>query len=421
MFKKITPLKYLHALITWVSNSPWRYFPLLFAISFAVHYNTIRQIPAQYMVPTNRYELESIAIALLETGEFANPYIIPTGPTAHLPPIYPFLYFLIYRLFGLTSAAGYISLGFMCFNGAVLAGLLPWLSGKLGLGRQAGFIGGLGAAFFAEWAGHGEYLTGLAMALILLAFLRRWTRPETSWQRTLLLGLGIGFAFHIQPALLTVILGLLLFEHWHQRERPQWLSQGILLLGILIACLPWGWRNYTAFDAIFFIRSNFGLELRMGNYDNAAATFEVMDAAGTNYMHPADYYPETRLLKEIGEIEYMRRAQAEALDWIRANPARFLSLTLQRFANLWFGPLHRPEGMLGVSAFTLLALWGLWRAWPILTTTQRAAIIVPLLTYPLVHYIVGYMPRYRVPIDWILYALAGFALHRLISPPTSTP
>jgi hypothetical protein len=40
--------------------------------------------------------------------------------------------------------------------------------------------------------------------------------------------------------------------------------------------------------------------------------------------------------------------------------------------------------------------------------------LIPLATYPLIYYIVAYMPRYRIPIDWILYILAGAAVWQLI-------
>ena len=67
----------------------------------------------------------------------------------------------------------------------------------------------------------------------------------------------------------------------------------------LLACLPWAWRNYTKLGAPVFIRSNFGLELRMGNNPGALATFEEMDASGGRYLHPRvnltiSFYPSVR-------------------------------------------------------------------------------------------------------------------------------
>ncbi|MGB5889954.1 MAG: hypothetical protein WBH75_08255, partial [Thermoanaerobaculia bacterium] len=53
---------------------------------------------------------------------------------------------------------------------------------------------------------------------------------------------------------------------------------------------------------------------------------------------------------------------------------------------------------------------GAWRTLPGMTHPQRAALMTPLICYPLIYYIVAYMPRYRVPLDWILLLLAGAAV-----------
>jgi hypothetical protein len=305
---------------------------------------------------------------------------------------------------------------------SVLYGMLPWFSGQLGTGKAAGVIGGLVGAIgwladtiWDKLPGHREYLTGLIMGLLLVAFLRRWRGQSGSWHGTLLLGLATGAAFHVQPALLPVILGCMLFELWWLKNPRKWALVGVIALGMLLACLPWGWRNYNTFNAVFFIRSNLGLELRMGNYVGAAATFEEMDARSEHYRHPRADVLEARELLELGEIEYMRQAGSEAMAWISAHPAEFLSLTAQRFANLWAGPLHRPvEDALNVLALTIFAVVGAWLSFPRITIPQRAAFLIPLATYPLIYYIAAYMPRYRIPIDWILYILAGAAVWKLI-------
>lgn len=54
-----------------------------------------------------------------------------------------------------------------------------------------------------------------------------------------------------------------------------------------------------------------------------------------------------------------------------------------------------------------------WRSFPMLAIPQRATFLIPLITYPLIYYIVAYMPRYRIPIDWILFILAGAAAWQL--------
>ena len=116
----------------------------------------------------------------------------------------------------------------------------------------------------------------------------------------------------------------------------------------------------------------------------------------------------TRSLRR--EMEYMRRAKREALEWIATHKAQFVRLTALRFVHFWFGPLHRPKMAVAVSALTLLALLGARRRLPAMTAPQRAAVLIPLATFPLIYYIVGYEFRYRIPIHWLLLLLAGAEL-----------
>jgi hypothetical protein len=416
MFKKHGLSSGVQASVGWIVASSLRSFCLLFILSMAFHVNQLNQIPHRDLVPSAYRELGAIAISLQETGQFANPYMIPTGPTAHLPPLIPFIISVIYRLFGLTSTAGYFSKLFIIVNGTLLYALLPWLSDKLGTTKQAGFVGGLAGIFFMEFHGHGEYLTGLVLGFFLVAFLQRWTKKTISWVKSFLLGIAIGVAFHMQPALLPVIVGCLVFELWWSRNQRKWFYLSLLVFGIFIACIPWGWRNYTTFNAIFFIRSNFGLELRLGNHEGAAASMEVLVAQEKDPRHPKANFSEVRKLKELGEIEYMRQARQEAFNWIKTHPRDFAWLTLQRFANLWAGPLHSLKEALSVFTITILAFWGAWRTLPRLTLPQRASYLIPLVTYPNIYYVVAYLPRYRVPIDWILFTFAGALVWSWIRP-----
>lgn len=408
-------LRILQASLNWLANSPWVSFALIFSLSFAFHMQTLMKIPSRYLVPNPNWEMISIAISLMKTGQFADPYMIPTGPTAHLPPIYPAIFSLVYRIFGLTSTAGYISMSLIILAASVVDGILPWLSKNLGMGSQIGIIGGFSGAFFMELPGHGEYLTALALGICLVVFVRRWSGSKTTKFGSLLFGFGIGITFHLQPALLPVILGCMLFELWWSKNCQKWSFSLLMALGIFLACLPWTWRNYTTFNAIFFIRSNLGLELRMGNHEGAYAAMDVMDAHG-EHLHPRVHITEARKLREIGEVAYMHGAMEDALEWIKSNPGEFTRLTGLRILHIWFGPLHNPQKAIMTSALTLLAFLGLTFSWKKLSIPQRAGILIPLVTFPMIYYLVAYMPRYRVPIDWILFLLSGSAIWYWIKP-----
>ncbi|MGB2984874.1 MAG: hypothetical protein WBE26_03245, partial [Phycisphaerae bacterium] len=357
--------------------------------------------------PDNLNNQERIlAMGLIERGEFGDIYILPTGPTAHVPPIVPGLIAGIWWLFGTTLTGGYAARLTTIAGYSAMYGMIPWVGGRVGIGRQAGMLAGLAGAVIPERFGDGPALAAVALGLLMIAMVGRWTSARSSPIGSLLLGLAIGVSFHVQPALLPVAVGFISFELWWSRGRRKWRLSGLVVLGMMLACVPWGWRNYKVFHEVFFIRSNLGLELRMGNHEGAAASLEVIVRRGV-YRHPEDNEEEAQLVQRLGEMEYMRQAKREAFEWIATHRAIFVRLTALRFIHFWFGPLHRPLTALGVSALTILALLGARRYWPSMTVPQRAAVLIPLAMFPLIYYLVGFEFRYRMPVNWIVLLLAG--------------
>lgn len=413
-------MKVVGAWLASLPRRPGRAFLLLFALAFSVRGFVLTKLPAEAIRPDTRWEAPAIAVALAERGTFADAYALPTGPTAHLPPIPIALTALCYRVVGTDLAGGYAAWVVEMAIDATVWAMLPWVAGSVGLGGAAGLVAGGVGVLIPRWSGHGESLAAVAMALLLVAFLARWRSGPRRPGASVLLGLGAGVSFHVQPALLPVVLGWMAVELAWGGVRRKGLHSALLVLGMVLACLPWAWRNHRAFDAVFFVRDNFGLELRMGNHEGAAASMDVMDRLG-EHLHPRSQVEEARKVQELGEVVYMKEAGREARTWVREHPGRFTELTLSRIAHWWLGPFYYPPGAVVVTALTLLALLGTWRAFPGLVPLQRAALLVPLLAFPLVYYVVAYMPRYREPVDWIFLLLAGAAVVQPPLPPTPLP
>ncbi len=237
-------------------------------------------------------------------------------------------------------------------------------------------------------------------------------------RHSILLGLAAGASFHLQPALLPVILGWLVFALWRRREPTSRRGTLLLFVGMTVACVPWAVRNQVAFGEQFFVRSNLGLELYVGNHPGAHADVDVSARRGT-FVHPRTNTVEAELVRDLGEREYMHRKGREAFRWIRDEPAAFVRLTATRIAYVWAGPLHDPPIAAVFTALTLLALVGGWRVLPLLGPPQRAAILVPLAAYPLIYYVIAYQARYRDPVNWIFLLLAGAAIWAWVSPRTA--
>jgi prepilin signal peptidase PulO-like enzyme (type II secretory pathway) len=112
-------------------------------------------------------------------------------------------------------------------------------------------------------------------------------------------------------------------------------------------------------------------------------------------------------VRDLGEGEYMRRKLRGATAWIREHPVEFASLTFSRGWHVWLGPPDRPHVALPTAVLSLLALLGLRRALPGMDRPTRAAIVIPLAAYPLVTYLVAWIPRYLFPLSGLLLVLAA--------------
>ena len=391
-----------------VPATTWRGFLLVFLLHVILQALFLTKVPVRYIQPHTRWEVLAVAISLYERGEFADPYALSTGPTAHMPPFHPALVATIYHLLGPTLEAGYVLWLFLIACHGIMWGMLPWVGARLGLSPRAGLLAGVVGALFPRWPGFVEAPAAIAIGLLLAAFLSRWEARRMTAGGSLALGAATGLALHVTPSLLPVPIGLLAWEARCVRP-PRW-GRGValVLLGLTLVCVPWTWRNHRELGGLFFLRSNFGLELRMGNHEGAGANLALSARAGTE-RHPRTDEDEARKVKELGELAYMRAAGREAREWIADHPDEFLRLTALRVVQFWFGPVDDAVAALGIGLVTLLSAVGAWRAFPVLSVDRRAALLVPFLLFPLVYYVVGFEARYRQPLDGLALLLAASA------------
>ncbi|MEE9185140.1 MAG: hypothetical protein V3U39_11805 [Acidimicrobiia bacterium] len=174
----MSALDSLRDFVNWIARSPRRSFFIIFLLAFSIRGIFLSKVPERYVRPHDRWEIEAVATALVERGEFADPYLLPTGPTAYLPPILPGIVAGIWRLFGMGLAAGYVAWLFRMACYSAMYAMIPWFAGKLGVARQAGVLAGLSGALMAAWPGYGEALTAIAMGLLAVAFSKRWSSKD---------------------------------------------------------------------------------------------------------------------------------------------------------------------------------------------------------------------------------------------------
>src|SRR5262249_43501471 len=139
-----------------------------------------------------------------------------------------------------------------------LAGLLLALS-PLNLGNES-----LGK-WEANWS-------ALALVGLVWVFASLHDRQWRSWPLTLLAGALVGLAALLSPVLLPAVALMLAAEVWLQGDGRLRAAAGgaVVLLVAAAAVAPWVWRNHVVLGAVVPLRSNFGLELHLGNHPGAS-------------------------------------------------------------------------------------------------------------------------------------------------------
>jgi hypothetical protein len=375
--------------------------------------NQQSKIPHQILatVPFEQ-ETGNIALALSQGRGFGNLFRQNTGPTAWLPPVYPFLLSLIFRIFGaftvpsflaavllnaLFSAAATFSLYHLARQAASrrVAIATAWLWVFLPAGIMMPF----------EWIWDTSLSVLLASTLLCMTF---HISNSASPKRWLAYGLLWAIAILTNPSLAMALPFSLIWAALRARNLAQlsWRIPAIAFVLILLCCLPWTIRNYSAFHRFILVRSSFPFELWIGNND-------IFDPHAINGIQRITRFEETRHYAQLGENAYLTEKWARAANFIRQKPALFLHLTGRRIIATWIGTeqpfrdfLHANSLLIRTILLCNFLLTLGTAAGVLLVARSKNPFAVPLavfpMLYPLVFCVTHTSLRYRHPIDPIL-------------------
>lgn len=369
-------------------------------------------------------EIESVARSIAGGLGFSKIMYIFEGPTAWVAPVYPYLMAPISRLTHLNTAATLA--GCQILN-SVFAAMTCWPI--YALGRRI-FTPGLGLASAwlwvllptavqmpLEWTWD-QSLSALLLPLLLCATYA--IRDSTSNVRWMGYGLFWAFAALTNPALcvmLPFLAGWLMLER-RKSALPTVPLVARAMLFFVLGLLPWTVRNYWAMDGFVPVKSNFGLELWLGNNPAVQHIY-------TPQLHPWVDSNQAVALAMSGEINYNRKAGRSALQFIETHPSRFLELLLERIGDTWTDKydvqtdpwlmeLHLEKAyVIYFSGFSLFGLAGL-----LVGSYQYRAEVGPLalavLLFPVIYYVTHSAARYRHPIDPVMCILSVFVVEQAV-------
>ncbi len=392
---------------------------ILCALLVVFVYTRLIFLSTTYKPTFESSEMEKGAASLAKFGMLGNVFASDSGISAHLVPVYVFLLGIVYKICGVDTPAAWMSKGVMAvvFSGAAIF-LLAWLARRAKLTP----VVGLAAVSFLvlgkkqiwqETRGDWDHtFTALLLILTILLALNLQDDRWSSWRGTAAWGLTMGFGALLNPAITLPTGAIVMMSHFlaFAADRRRLLVQ-FTIAASAAACViaPWTYRNYRAFHAFVPLRSNFGLELCLGNSPRADGTTFATNKTDHPHVNPI----QLQLYKEMGEIRYMKLKQDEAMQWIKANPRRFAILTGRRVLMFWFGDTIAKTDwsskglrdkflgcLLGIGACSGLTWLAVIRhpyRW-----TFFAAMVGPMTIFAFTHV----YDRYRYPIDGLQLLLS---------------
>lgn len=417
----------MHRQIKRVLASPVFIAGFAFALRmFVLHYAWLHgPTPVRYALPFG-YELGKVARSITAGKGFSSPLrFVETGPTVWFTPIYPYLIAGIFKLWGIYTDISHIIIQALnCAFAALTIVPIYAMARKtfgqgVAVGASWGWVFFPTALFFPITWIWDTSMAALFLALILWATLGiQEARSVPAWA-----GYGALWVVGvlINPSLLAVFPFLLGWLAWSARkDSAHWmkLSAATLVL-FTIGMVPWTARNYLAFHKFIVLRSNFGLELWLGNNPNVTDT-------SSPWMHPNDNRDEAQKYQTMGEIAYMAQKEQEAFEFIRTHPSETVVFMFHRFVETWLGvtdspsdvwtnaPLYAKAFVALNSSFSLLCLLGALFAYRARNSDAIPYALV-LLVFPLVFYVTHSSLRYRFPMDPIMMVLAAAGVGHLLS------
>jgi 4-amino-4-deoxy-L-arabinose transferase-like glycosyltransferase len=368
------------------------------------------------------WETGRIARSIALGEGFSSPLHVPTGPTAWMPPVYVYLLAAVFKIFGVYTLKSAIVMLTLNSLFSALTCLVVFFIADKSFGRviaiRAGWVWALFpyAIDFAACRVWGDCLNTLLFGLLFLAALR--LEDMTSLRAWLWFGLLTGIATLACPPILLVAL-LLAIRVCHRLRRrgiPWSRSASLATLMMLLVVSPWFVRNYLTFDRFIPFRSNFWLEMRVGN------TGDLSDIV-PDWSHPATNKAEMEEYRRLGELNYMASKRRQTLDFISAYPGAFISLTVRRFFCVWTGFwslqlfLEDPTSALHAlltTVLTIFMLMGLFKAWRSEKTVVTPYLLA-IIGFPLVYYITHSHAEYRHPIDTVIVMLAVYGANGVLT------
>ncbi|MEW6402379.1 MAG: glycosyltransferase family 39 protein [Chloroflexota bacterium] len=337
------------------------------------------------------------------------PFTPAHTPTAHWSFLYP-LY-----LAGVYAIAGYHPLVARLLQGALAGALLCFLVYRMGrrvVNEETGLVAAGLTAVYGYFIYYNVALmteTFFIVLVLLTLYLSLELKENPTPIRWVGLGLSLGLGGLLRQTMLLFVPFLLLWLFLELRNRGiRWWHFAIPVVIIFSLVTPWTLRNYLVYREFLLLNSNAGYAFYASNNPNL----------GTDWRNDVVVVPVPEELKGRNEAELDRALTRKGIEFILADPERYLWLSLDKTLEyFWFWPSSESSRISNLNRvlsfglylpFMLLGLYlsvSRWRSFVVLYLFIFIHTTIHLLSWP--------APRYRLTVDAVSMVFAGLALLEL--------
>lgn len=346
-------------------------------------------------------------------------------------PTQPVIIAGIYSIFG----RDYTILRLFFAGLGALTCVLAFALGTELFGRSVGILAGIMLALYPYYV----YLFALfeypqpffvfVMSCFFILFYLYSDRRRVLYILTAGICLGLGILS--VPTILLYVPLLLLWLVVQPIFRDQLVKAPfVLLIGVMIPITPWTIRNYLAYDHFVLVNSAGGVEFWRANnetyyqHGKKAVVYVCQPPyQDTSFCREKKRVQNVFKTEDLGsiekELEKQRTYWLKGLSFIKDDPARFLEITVYKFAELWSpfsNPVSKGKGrfdkfrnlitLISYTPVLLLAIGGFVKS--IGSWRRLMPIYLYFVTFSMAYSIFLPSTRYRLPLDFFLIIFAAY-------------
>jgi 4-amino-4-deoxy-L-arabinose transferase-like glycosyltransferase len=364
-------------------------------------------------------EMGWVARSIASGHGFSSPFFPSTGPTALMPPFFPYLLACVFRACGVyTATAAFVILSLDSLLSAITC--IPIRMSLLEVvgARRAQLASWLWAIYPFAIYFSAVHVWDYALTSFLFATSFCLAQRLHSYDRSLAwcgCGLLCGLTVLSNPSVFSTLPFLFLIALLKiRRAGGRWLRYGVVfLLSMILVVAPWTIRNYLVMHAASPVRDGFWLEFWAGNAGDTSTS-------NPSWAHPASNPAEMQLFGKEGEAAYLAHKRSMALTYVGHHSVSFAVVSCRRAIRFWTGfwsvrseylysePLDVPN-IFFCTSITFLMVRGIFRWW---NEDRRELLpyLLLLIIFPIPYYLTHSSMDYRQPIEPEIIVLVAIGI-----------